>query len=442
MSLNAAKQARAQGDARGAVKSCLELLSQNPADVRAHCLLSEIHRDLGMGGEALRYASLAVSASRVAPMTPEAQFELGALLLALGRGELAVEPLEGVLANRPGNPVVLHNLGVALRAAGRVEEAEACYRQALAAQPDRADTRMNLAIALLQQGKFAEGWAEFEHRWEAPGFRTPRREFDKPRWDGAPLGDGTLLIHAEQGLGDAIAFARFFALAAERVGRVVVECRPRLTRLLASAPGVDEVYDWGDPFPDHDAQIPVMSLAHVLGVTLSDLPSDPYLTVPKGVAKPDVPGEGVRIGLVWQGTGTRIDNDTRSCTLEKLGPLLELEGASFYSLQVGAGSGELAAFPQVVDLAQGLVDFADTAALVNEMDLIVSVDTAMAHLAGALGKPAWIPLAFSTSHLWLLDRNDSPWYPTHRLVRQAFPGDWNGVAMALADGIRPLLPRT
>lgn len=371
--------------------------------------------------------------------TPDRLLAVGVAFLAVGQFEPAARCFAQILELDGRNLDAWNNLAVALKSLGRLAEAEAVQRDAVALAPDDAEIRFNLALLLLQQGKWREGWAEYEHRWGMAEFRALDRGFVQPGWDGAAFPGQTLLITAEQGFGDAIQFSRFIALAAERGGRVVVECRPELRRLLATAPGCAETVVLGDALPPFDLHVPMMSLPRVLGLELETLPApSSYLGVPAGAADfADVAAApGLRVGLVWAGKASRGDNVLRSCSPGDLAPLLALDGASFFSLQVGGGAAVWPAGRAPRDLSGRLGDFADTAAAVAALDLVIVVDTAVAHLAGALGKPAWVMLPRPCNgFLWMDDRTDSPWYPTARLFRQAAPGDWAGVVAAVRDAV-------
>jgi|AGTN01.1.fsa_nt_gi Tfp pilus assembly protein PilF len=372
--------------------------------------------------------------------------DLGTAFLALGQFEEAARGFAQAIDLDGTFQDAWMNLSVALKSLGRLAEAEAVQRDAVALSPEDAEAHFNLAVLLLQQGKFEEGWAEYEWRWRLADFRALARDFDRPRWTGEDFAGRTLLLTAEQGFGDALEFARFVPLAAARGGRVVVECRPGLERLLATVDGCAEVAMLGSSLPPFDLHLPLMSLPGVLGVTLETLPAAvPYLAVPGQAADlPDVAAKaGLKVGVAWAGKASRRDNRLRSCGLDDFAPLLEMEGVQVFSLQVGpsAGLGPWAGRDDVHDLAPRLGDFADTAAAIARLDMVVSVDTAVAHLAGALGKPVWVLLSRpSNAFLWMEDRGDSPWYPTARLFRQPAPGDWSGLMAEIRRELEKLRP--
>jgi hypothetical protein len=295
---------------------------------------------------------------------------------------------------------------------------------------------MSLGIAQLAAGDFDQGWMNYEARWSAARFTSPKRAFPAPRWRGESLGPGAggaarrLLIHAEQGFGDTLQFCRYIPLIAERGGAVVVECQPALRRLLDSLAepyaGQVTVISRGDALPAVDFHIPLLSLPHILQTTLSTIPAFvPYLKASEPEARAwrnRLGGGSLNIGLVWSGNAKRQDDHMRSCPIDDLRPLLDLPGLRLFSLQKDRQE----PLPDgIEDLSPDLSDFGATAAAIDALDLVVSVDTAVAHLAGAMGRPVWVLLGYAADWRYLLDRNDSPWYPTMRLFRQARAGDWS-----------------
>lgn len=357
-------------------------------------------------------------------------YDMGTAFLALAQFEPAAKCFAQALELDEGFLDAWMNLAVALKSLGRLDEAEAVQRDAVAKAPDDAEAHFNLAVLLLQQGKYAEGWAEYEWRWGMPEFQPLIRDFGKPRWTGEDLAGRTILITAEQGFGDAIEFCRLVPLVAARGGRVILECRPGLERLFAGLEGCHQVVRLGDLLPAFDLHIPLMSLPLVLGVTESAIPAAvPYLAVPADAAVPPAlaKAEGLKVGIAWAGKAARRDNAERSCTLNDLAPLFQVPGITLFSLQVGpqAGLGDWAGRANLYDLAPAITDFADTATAIAALDLVICVDTAVAHLAGALGKPVWLMLSRpSNGFLWMNEREDTPWYPTARLFRQSEPGNW------------------
>ncbi len=328
------------------------------------------------------------------------------------------------------------NLGNALKDQGRLEAATEAYRQAIALAPDLADAHLNLGMALLVQGNFHSGWAEYEWRWRCKDFPSPKRDFKQPQWDGGPLEGRTLLLHAEQGAGDALQFLRYLPLVAQRGGRIIIECHETLAGLLKGQRMDHSVVAMSELGPTFDLHCPLLTLPHVFATDLASIPQDvPYLQADAAAAKvwngrlaehPD----SVQVGLVWAGNPKHKNDRNRSVKLASLAPLADIPGVSFISLQKGAAATEAMSPPpgmKLSDWTGELEDFAHTAALIAALDLVITVDTSVAHLAGALGKPVWVFLPFAPDWRWLLGRSDSPWYPTMRLFRQPRPARWDPV---------------
>ena len=292
-------------------------------------------------------------------------------------------------------------------------------------------------------GRFEQGWAGYEWRWKCKEFGS-LPPFQPPLWDGSFLDGRTILVHAEQGLGDTLQFIRYVPSLHQRGGRVILMCQPPLVRLLTRSPGIERLLAHGDPVPEFDVHTPLLSLPRLLGTTLESVPADvPYLEAEPQLVEAwrhrlgSYPG--FKVGIVWQGNPKfRLDR-LRSIPLAQFAPLARVPGVHQFSLQKGPGAEQLAAvtdrFP-VTDLGRRLDDFMDTAAVLKNLDLVISVDTAIAHLAGALGIPVWVALPFAPDWRWLMGREDSPWYPTMRLFRQTRPGQWEDVFHHIAEALQ------
>ena len=417
-------------EAENSYRRAIEL---RPANATAYFNLGNALSDLGRLEDALEQYRKAVALDAA---NPEKHYNYANTALKLDRYVEAVESFRAAIEVNPNYVDAYCNLGSALQSLGDTAEAIECYREAIRISPrgkQQPDLHWNMALALLQQGDYAEGWEAYEWRWLTPTFAAFKREWRKPEWTGGALDGKTLLIHAEQGFGDGIMFGRYAPLVARKGGRVVLECRAPLTRLMRSLEGVAECFDLGQPVPEHDFQIPLLSLPRAFRTTLDNVPAAiPYLRPPAD-AKPDpriAQAKGLKIGFAWAGSPTRRDNAKRSAPLAMFEPLLKATGTRFFSLQVGKFRPELDALDKrlgVVDLGEALNDFADTAAAVAALDLVISVDTAVLHLAGALGKPAWGLMSRPTGFFWMNDRDDTPWYPRLRLFRQPEMGDWGSV---------------
>ncbi len=303
--------------------------------------------------------------------------------------------------------------------------------------PDHAETHLSRAVLWLLTEDFERGWPEYEWRWQAG---CVPRAFPQPRWDGSPLEGRTILLHAEQGLGDTLQFVRYARLVHERGGTVIVECQPALVRLLASCPGIDRVVARDEPLPDFDVHAPLLSLPGIFRTTLDNLPADgPYLFAQDESIvrwREELSGaDGFKVGIAWQGNPLHQQDHFRSIQIERFARLADVPRVKLYSLQVGAGRDRLeeaAGRLPITDLTEKFVDFQETAALVRNLDLVITCDTAVAHLAGALGVPVWVTISAAPDWRWLVDRDDSSWYPTMRLFRQTRLGNWDDVFARVA----------
>ncbi|CAA7623183.1 tetratricopeptide repeat protein [Magnetospirillum sp. SS-4] len=364
------------------------------------------------------------------------QFSLGNALRALLRLDEAEAAYLRALHHDPRYLDAFINLAAVQRERGRLAEAEATLRAALEIAPDEADLHWNLALVKLTGGDFAEGWREYEWRWRTPHFKPFVRRFASAPWRGESLAGRSILVHSEQGFGDALQMCRLVPMLADLGGEVTLECRTGLGRLFSTLDSrIAVVEGQAAPPPACDLHVALMSLPLRLGLTLDTIPARvPYLGVPAGAGDfADVAAApGIRVGLAWSGSNTRRDNGGRSFAPHDL---TGLPGARLFSLQKGdaaATASDLFDFGRMTDLGPRLADFADTAAAIMAMDLVISADTAVAHLAGALGKPVWVPLPDPCgAFLWMLGRDDSPWYPSLRLFRQPAPGDWAGALAGL-----------
>jgi tetratricopeptide (TPR) repeat protein len=363
----------------------------------------------------------------------------GNVLQQMTRYDQALASYDQALALAPHDVQALHNRGAALQALNRQAEAVASYERALAVEPDNADVQWSESLARLSLGDFRNGWPKFESRWHTSDVSS-RQRFPQPLWLGDDsLAGKTILLYAEQGLGDAIQFVRYVPLVAARGGKVVLAVHAELKPLLRGLAGAG-VFGEGEPLPGFDLRCPLLSLPLAFGTTLETIPAQiPYLEAPpERLARwtPRLPPGSRRVGLVWSGNPAHQNDRNRSIAFERLAPLLSVAGVQFVSLQKDVRESDAQALrrqPGVVDLGPALDDFADAAAVVSQLDLVITVDTAAAHLAGAMGKPVWILLPFSPDWRWLLDREDSPWYPSARLFRQPTIDDWASVVTRVAQ---------
>ena len=388
-------------------------------------------------------------ALRLRPQSPAVLNNLGNSLRKQGKLIEAEAALREALAFSPSYPEAHNNLGIALVQQGKVEEGVACYREALRLRPDYPDAHLNLSLSYLAQGRFDEGWSEYEWRWKLKGRSLPSS--NKPLWDGScPWKPFTLVLTPEQGLGDTIQFARYAALAQQQGATVIFQSPKPLTRLFASCPFIDRVVEQKAPLPFFDFHVPLLRLPGLFRTDRNTIPAPvPYLFADPGRREfwrrrlPDRPG--LKVGLVWQGNPQYPGDRIRSVRLRQMEPLFQVASACFVSLQKGTGSEQRAELEErfaVADVGtEEWTDFAETAAMVANLDLVIAADTSVAHLAGALGVPVWLALPLAADWRWLRDGQDTPWYPTMRLFRQKRPGNWQDVFSQMAEELARLAAR-
>ncbi len=426
LGLGAAQRAAGRLEEAAAAYACAIELRGDYAE--AHSNLGIVRKEQGSLADAERCFRRAVE---LKPRSAEIHYNLANALKALGRSEEAVACFRQALDLAPDHAGAHSNLGVTLRQLGRTGEALDSFERAISFQPDYADAHWNQALTWLLTGNFAQGWPAYEWRWRT-GVVTPR-SFSQPVWDGAPLAGRRILLYAEQGLGDTIQFIRFAPLVKARGGEVIVEYQAPLMRLLETCAGIDRLVAGDRDLPAFDLHAPLMSLPGLFATAPDSIPAEiPYLSAPNGISAElagalDSASDGRRVGIVWAGNPVHENDANRSCPPEHFVRLARTPGVTLFSLQkgvAGAALDRLDGAPPIVDIAPLLDDFADTAAAIARLDLVVTVDTAIAHLAGALGRPVWLVLPFAPDWRWMLGRDDSPWYPTMRIFRQRTPGVW------------------
>ena len=373
------------------------------------------------------------TALRLEPGQPEALRNYALIVGGLQEIQEAIKGFEVYLATHPKDASAHYQLAHLYFRQGRHAQALAGYEQAIALEPDQAEYHFARSQLLLLLERYEEGWQEYEWRWRLGMFNTPMHRFSQPCWNGEVL-PGTLLVHGETGFGDMFQFVRYVTLAAERCARVVVECQPALQLLIADVPGVSQVVTQGSPLPAFDVHLPLISFPAVFNTTVDTIPwRGPYIRADarreqdwaKRVAA--VGSSARKIGLVWTGNPQNSGNRERSVTLKQLGPMAQVSQTVFFSLQKGAAVVQAADVPPGMDfwdLTEQILDFSDTAALLSQLDLVITVDTSVAHLAGAMGCPVWVLLPFAADWRYHVGRIDNPWYPTMRLFRQESEGDW------------------
>ncbi len=429
------------GDLDGAERGYRTVLAMAPAHtLSTHYLGVVLYQRLRLD-EALPLLERAAAAS---PTEPEFHNNHGLALAAADRNDEAIAAFRRALALKPDHAIASNNLGLALQASNRLPEAIAAFLDALAHVPDFAQAHWNLALALLAHGEFADGWRQYEWRLKVPELALHERRPEGPRWDGVVRAGQTLLLTAEQGLGDTLQFIRFAQPLAEGGMRVRVRAQPPLVRLLATVPGVVGVSGPDDAMPEYDAHAPVMSVAGALGVAADTIPSEvPYLAADPArraeiAATLAAHGRSLKVGLAWTGSKHHANDRRRSMALATLAPLFAVPDIAWFTLQREDDEIEAALVPaaRVLRRVTEPNDFDGTAALVAELDMVITVDTGIGHLAGALARRTWILLPFAPDWRWRLERSVSPWYPTARLFRQPRPGDWDAVVREVAAALR------
>jgi Tfp pilus assembly protein PilF len=429
-----------------AVDSYLICLRHKPDFGPAFVNLAETLRGLGLLENAQEMAELGI---HHLPASPDAINCLANVMHDRSEYSTAAMLYRRMLDYVPGHAGALSNLGNALHALGRLTEALAAHESAVAAAPEEADFRFNRATTLLASGDFARGWDEYEWRWQRA--RSRPRDFGEA-WQGEDIAGRTILLHAEQGLGDALQFVRYVPMVAERCSRVVLEVQPPLVRLMQTLPGVALVVARGDAIPAFDVHCPLMSLPRAFATRLETIPARlPYLHAdPAAVAawQSKLPRDGnLRVGLVWAGSSHTDDAGAhkidlrRSLDLSEFAPLANLAGLHLVSLQKDNLAEQRRRPPDfpLIDLMSEVTDFCDTAALIANLDLVISVDTSVAHLAGGMGKPVWLMSRYDGCWRWLYNREDSPWYPGLQIYRQQRPNDWPAVVTRVREDLAALL---
>jgi hypothetical protein len=371
---------------------------------------------------------------KLLPNEPDGMHSLGVAQDRAGQTNEAVATLLRTMTLHPNFPKPYMSYGAILERQSRYDEALRNFEKACALKMDYAKARAARAGAWLRIGDYAGGWPEYEWRWRVEKFPGRRPVQGVPLWDGSDLAGKTILLYHEQGLGDTIMFARYIPLVAARGGRVVVECPPPLVDLVSQVAGVRDVVIPNGPPPAYDVQLPLLSLPSVFRTAMETIPRDvPYLRVPedrKAAWAGRIPDDGrKKIGLCWAGGQSQPH---RSIPTPLLAPLAQVAGVRWVSLTKEPLPDHGPPPLDLLDPIPDVKDFADTAAILDRMDLVITIDTSVGHLAGALGKPTWTLLARHSDWRWLLDREDSPWYPTMRLFRQPDHGDWQSVIARVA----------
>jgi Flp pilus assembly protein TadD len=424
-----------------------EATKLKPDYADAYYNLSLALKELQQFENAVKYFNQAI---QLAPDDAYAYYNLGNTYEALGRYEAAVENYQIAIKKNRNFTDVHNNLAVVLKELGRFDEAIGHFREAIWLQPDCAEAHWNLSLSLLVNGQFEEGWKEHEWRFKRGEESTIYPyDFRIPLWDGSRFDGKRLFVHSEQGFGDTLQFIRYLPMVKSRGGSVIFETFGPLLEIIRGLPGIDELVEISpnrSPADSCDYYVPIMSLPMLFATDIRTIPSNiPYLFVDPikvGQWKNRINSKDFKkIGIVWAGKPVHGNDKNRSCELEHFLPLARIPGVEMYGLQKGDAARQAetsAGMKGIINFDRELKDFSETAAAIENLDLIISVDTALVHLAGAMGKPVWTLLPYAPDWRWLLEREDTPWYPTMRLFRQPARGDWGSVFDKIKDQLRKL----
>lgn len=447
---NLATVMRDQGKMTEAEIFYRQALAYDPGHTLANSNFGVLLNDLKRSDEAKTAFKRAIAAD---PAYEWAYVNMASALLNLGEVENSVASCRRATLVQPNLAMAHHNLGAAYKAVNRIDEAILAFREAIRARPDFGEAHFALGQVLLMQGQYEEGWREYDWRWTLPDYgwlRNIHGAFDQPRWRGEDISRKTILLYAEQGLGDAIQYVRYVPALVRRAGHVVLAVHPPLLPLFAGLEGVEVVALDQVPLPHFDVHCPLMGLGEMFGTRADTIPTEtPYLSADPAKIdqwRPRLGASGLKVGIVWAGNPTQMGDRLRSPRLAAVAPLFSVPGVQFIALQKGPGRDDLKQIPlpaNVLDLGDEIKDFADTAGIMTELDLMITSCTAPLHLAAALGVPTWAVIPYAPHFLWQLDRTDSPWYPSLRLYRQDQPGaDWSGAVGRMAGDLEALVAQS
>lgn len=469
------------GDNKNALFCLNESIKIDKEYAKAYFYIAIILQLSNLEDEAIEFYN---SAIKYKPDFQEAYSNLSVILLEKGKADEALSAVLKAISIQPNNPFTLNNLGKVYCRFNEYEKAINCFKKAISVKNDMIEPYVNLSSCYLNMremeqaihfsnlalkinssytmarwnramidllvGNFGEGWKNYEWRWGLKDFMKIKRNYKQPKWDGSFAPDKVLFIYAEQGLGDTIQFIRYARLTKERVKKVIVEVQSSLVKLLSKTPGIDKIVSSEDLPPEFDIQIPLLSLPRLFKTTLSSIPSEvPYIFTSDEkdkkfrcfFSKQD--SRIINVGIVWAGSKLHLNDHNRSSQLSYFVEFLRLKDVKLFSLQKCPSEVEkdIMFKSGVVDLDEELSDFSDTAEIISNLDLVVSVDTAVAHLAGAMNKPVWLLLPFNSDWRWMLNGGKSPWYPSMTIFRQLKLGDWKSVFKKVRESLLALRHR-
>jgi tetratricopeptide (TPR) repeat protein len=437
---NLAETLKSMGKNEDAIENYRQALRCRPDMAEAHNNLGNLLKDLGYLDMAINHYEAVI---RLEPNLAEPYYNMGSALRRMDKFQEAAAYLKHALQLKPDYAEACNNLGLAYKNQGHLGRAIERFTRAVEINPQLVEARWNRSFAHLLLGNFKDGWKDYECRLQQAGWKSlyPFR-FQKPRWNGRPCPDKTIFVHDEQGLGDTLQFVRYLPMLKRRCAKVIFETRRSLIGILERHPGIDQLVPRLQAAPaaeNWDFFIPLLSLPAIFGTSLDTIPKTmPYIQAPTEKAaywRQRIDTTEFNVGVVWAGRPMHTNDRNRSCRLEHFLPLSEFTGIRLVGLQKGSAAAQAAALPadrKVVNFGEEFEDFSDTAGLIDNLDLVITVDTAVAHLAGAMAKPVWVLLPFIPDWRWMMHRQDSPWYPTMRLFRQKKHGDWKSVFQQVA----------
>jgi tetratricopeptide (TPR) repeat protein len=426
-----------------AVSCYQKTINLDPSNADSFNLVGNIFKDKGRLDEATNCYQKALQLN---PNSADIYNELGILFHLKKQYDRAIIYYKKAIQLNSKFALAYCNIAKALHQMGQIEEAIIYFKKTLMLEPNLSDAHLNMSLSFLLLGDFQQGWKEYE--WRKKLTNIYNRDLPQPLWNGSDIAGLTILLHAEQGFGDTIQFIRYAPLVAQRGARVIVECMKELRALIRNVEGIDNIFTRGEQLPIFDMHCPLPSLPLIFNTNIESIPANiPYIIannilVERWREKFDNDKSKLKIGLTWLGNPNHVNDETRSCSPKIFLPFVGLSNITFYSLQKNMSTESIENLPKgikLVDYTSEIKDFSDTAAIIENLDLVISVDTSVAHLAGALGKPVWTLIPFVPDWRWMLNRADNPWYPTMRLLRQPSSGDWESVIAKVKDELLKLM---
>ena len=422
-----------QGKLEESIRAYRKAIRIQPDYADAYYNLGNVFQEQGKLEESIQAYQKAI---QIQPDYADTYYNLGNVLQKQGKLEESIQAYQKAIQIQPNHEDAYNDLGVIFKEKRQLDKSIQAFQKSIRLNSNFAQAHENLGMLLLLKGDFLNGWKEYEWRWRSVQ-KSQKRDFKRPLWDGTPLDGKSILVYAEQGFGDTIQFIRYIELLPDTGTIIIFACQPELKRLFKSIDRIDALVTKGEVISDFDVHIPLLSLPYIFNTTLDSIPSQtPYLysDINSDFAFILDNEDHFKVGIVWAGSSTHVNDRNRSVNLNQFKELLSIEGCEFFSLQVGLHRADISqnGYDYIIkDLGKMFNDFRDTASAILQLDLVISVDTSVAHLAGALGKEVWTLLPFVPDWRWMFDRSDSPWYPSMTLFRQKKVGNWGDVFQQL-----------